>query len=67
MCQAEFAHNHAVSRSTGFSPFQVVYSVQPKGPLDLMVLPTKTKVHGKAVDFVTGLQEVHKAVHDNLS
>ncbi|GJZ15241.1 putative nucleotidyltransferase, ribonuclease H [Tanacetum coccineum] len=23
LCQAEFAHNHAVNRSTGFSPFQV--------------------------------------------
>nr|GEY09587.1 hypothetical protein [Tanacetum cinerariifolium] len=27
LCQAEFAHNHVVNRSTGFSPFQVVYSV----------------------------------------
>ncbi|GKD97443.1 putative nucleotidyltransferase, ribonuclease H [Tanacetum coccineum] len=24
LCQAEFAHNHAVNRSTGFSPFEVV-------------------------------------------
>nr|GEU61740.1 putative reverse transcriptase domain-containing protein [Tanacetum cinerariifolium] len=37
LCQAEFAHNHAVNRSTGFSPFQVVYSAQPRGPLDLMI------------------------------
>nr|GEV94334.1 hypothetical protein [Tanacetum cinerariifolium] len=29
LCQAEFAHNHAVNRSTGFSPFRVVYSAQP--------------------------------------
>ncbi|KAJ9555929.1 hypothetical protein OSB04_010543 [Centaurea solstitialis] len=42
LCQAEFAHNHAVNRSTGFSPFQ------------------------KVEDFVDGLHEVHKAVHDNL-
>ncbi|GKA11902.1 putative reverse transcriptase domain-containing protein [Tanacetum coccineum] len=38
LCQAEFAHNHVVNRSTGFSPFQVVYSTQPHGPLDLMSL-----------------------------
>ncbi|GJW20649.1 putative reverse transcriptase domain-containing protein [Tanacetum coccineum] len=38
-CQAEFAHNHVVNRSAGFSPFQ---------------------------DFVEGLHEVHKVVHDNL-
>ncbi|GJU80807.1 putative reverse transcriptase domain-containing protein [Tanacetum coccineum] len=35
LCQAEFAHNHAINRSTGFSPFQVVYYAQPRGPLNL--------------------------------
>ncbi|GJS88363.1 putative nucleotidyltransferase, ribonuclease H [Tanacetum coccineum] len=39
LCQAEFAHNYAINRSTGFSPFQ---------------------------DFVVGLHDVHKAVHENL-
>ena len=67
LCQAEIAHNHAINRSTGFSPFQVVYSVQPRGPLDLMVLPSKTRIHGKAGDFVTGLQDLHRAVFENLN
>ena len=44
-----------------------MYSVQPRGPLDLMVLPSKTRVHGKARDFVTGLQDVHRAVFENLN
>ncbi|KAJ9566128.1 hypothetical protein OSB04_002094 [Centaurea solstitialis] len=66
LCQAEFAHNHAVNRSTGFSPFQVVYSVQPRGPLDLMSLPVAGSVPKKMEDFVDGLHEVHKAVYDNL-
>ncbi|GKB43444.1 putative nucleotidyltransferase, ribonuclease H [Tanacetum coccineum] len=38
LCQAEFAHNHDVNRSIGFSPFQVVYFAQQRGPLDLMSL-----------------------------
>ena len=59
-CQVEFAHNHAINRSTGFSPFQVVYSIIPHGPLDLIPLPSKTQVHGKAAEFVGGLQEIHK-------
>ncbi|KAJ9546716.1 hypothetical protein OSB04_019259 [Centaurea solstitialis] len=66
LCQAEFAHNHAVNRSSGFSPFQVVYSVQPRGPLDLMSLPVAGSVPKKVEDFVDGLHEVHKAVYDNL-
>ncbi|XP_052627007.1 uncharacterized protein LOC128133560 [Lactuca sativa] len=66
LCQAEFAHNHAINRSTGYSPFQVVYSVQPRGQLDLMSLPVSRVVPKKVQDFVGGLHDFHKAVHDNL-
>ncbi|GKC70945.1 putative nucleotidyltransferase, ribonuclease H [Tanacetum coccineum] len=66
LCQAEFAHNHAVNRSIEFSPFQVVYSAQPCRPLDLMSLPISGSVPKKVQDFVKGLREVHKAIHHNL-
>ena len=42
LCQTEFAHNHAISRSTRFSPFQVVYSIVPRGPVDSIPLPSRT-------------------------
>ncbi|PKI33279.1 hypothetical protein CRG98_046334 [Punica granatum] len=67
LCQAEFAHNRAVNRSTGFSPFQIVYAAVPKGPLDLIPLPNRSKVHGKAANFVNSLQEIHQAVYDPLT
>uniref|UniRef100_A0A251U1L2 Putative NB-ARC, P-loop containing nucleoside triphosphate hydrolase n=1 Tax=Helianthus annuus TaxID=4232 RepID=A0A251U1L2_HELAN len=67
LCQAEFAHNHAVNRSTGYSPFQIVYSSQPRGPLDLMSLPVSGSVPKKVQDFVEGLHEVHNAVYDHLT
>ncbi|GKB20420.1 putative nucleotidyltransferase, ribonuclease H, partial [Tanacetum coccineum] len=60
LCQAEFTHNHVVNRSTGFSLFQVVYSAQPHGPLDLMSLPVSGFVPKKVRDFDEGLCEVHK-------
>ena len=66
LSQAEFAYNHAVNRSSGFSPFQVVYSVTPRSPLDLLPVPDKTRIHGKVADFVHSLQEVHQTVHANL-
>ncbi|GKC62688.1 putative reverse transcriptase domain-containing protein [Tanacetum coccineum] len=66
LCQVEFAHNHAINQSTRFSPFQVVYFAQPRGPLDLMTLPVSSSVPKKVQDFVEGLHEVHKAVRDNL-
>ncbi|GJU78179.1 putative reverse transcriptase domain-containing protein [Tanacetum coccineum] len=52
--------------STGFSPFQVVYSAQPRGPLDLMTPRVSSSVPKKVQDFVAGLNDVHKAVHKNL-
>nr|GEW21419.1 putative reverse transcriptase domain-containing protein [Tanacetum cinerariifolium] len=66
LCRAEFAHNHDVNRSTRFSPFQVVYSTQQRGPLDLMSLLVFGFVPKKVQDFVVGLYAVHKAVCDNL-
>ncbi|GKC62572.1 putative nucleotidyltransferase, ribonuclease H, partial [Tanacetum coccineum] len=66
LCQAEFAHNQAINRSTGFSTFQVVYSAQPRGPLDLMTPRVSSFVPKKVQDFVTGLHDVHKVVHENL-
>ncbi|KAI9156095.1 hypothetical protein LWI28_000413 [Acer negundo] len=43
LSQAEFAHNHAINRSSGFSPFQVVYTLVPRSPLDLLPLPSRTR------------------------
>lgn len=66
LCQAEFAHNHAVNRSIGFSPFQIVYSSLPKGPLDLAVVPQPKGTVKRAVDFVDELTECHKIVQERL-
>ncbi|GJS92900.1 putative reverse transcriptase domain-containing protein [Tanacetum coccineum] len=66
LCQAEFAHNHAINRSTRFSPLQVVYSAQPRCPLDLMTPRVSSFVPKKVQDFVAGLHDVHKVVHENL-
>lgn len=66
LSQVEFAHNHAKNRSTGFSPFQVVYGCVPRCPLDLTTLPDHTRIHGKAADFVGDLQRIHKITYDHL-
>ncbi|GKD42392.1 hypothetical protein Tco_1267037, partial [Tanacetum coccineum] len=44
----------------------VVYTAQPRGPLDLMSLPVSGFVPKIVQDFVEGLHEVHKVVRDNL-
>ena len=54
LCQAEFAHNHAVCRSTGFSPFQVVYFIVPCGSLNLILLPSRLEFMGKMRSLLVG-------------
>jgi len=36
---AEFAYNKAPSKTTGISPFKVVYGIDPMNPLDLVLRP----------------------------
>lgn len=67
LCQAEFAHNHALNRTVGFSPFSVVYGCIPRCPLDLAPLPDNTRLHGQALDFVEDLQAVHTQATKNLT
>ncbi|PKI79014.1 hypothetical protein CRG98_000587 [Punica granatum] len=64
---SKMVHFIPFNRSTGFSPFQVVYAIVPKGPLDLIPLPNQSKVHGKAADFVDSLREIHQAVFEHLT
>lgn len=66
LCQAEFAHNHANNRSLGFSPFQVVYGVVPRGPLSLTTLPQPGEFHGRAVELIDELTSIHQRAQDNL-
>lgn len=64
--QAEFAHNHACNRSSGFSPFQIIYGIIPRGPVNLSSLPDRTRIHGVASEFVDDLLRVHDLTKTNL-
>jgi len=66
LSRVEFAHNHAVNRSTGFSPFQIVYTSKPRVPLDLAIVPRSRETVKRAADFAKELMECHKIVHERL-
>ncbi|KAB5511963.1 hypothetical protein DKX38_028991 [Salix brachista] len=55
-----------VNRSTKFSPFEIVYGFLPRCPLDLANLPSNSKVHHKAEDLITQLQDIHNLTRQNL-
>lgn len=64
--QAEFAHNHAVNRSSGFSPFRIIYGIVPRGPPDLSSLPDRIRLHCGAETFVDSILETHEQTKTNL-
>ena len=46
---AEFAYNMAPSKTTGLSPFKIVYGVEPLSPLSLIPRPLENKPSPKLV------------------
>lgn len=64
---AEFAFNRTPNRSTGFSPFEVVYGRIPNGVLELTPLPSFGKKNQNADDLVAEFGMIHKLVHQRLS
>ncbi|KAD7479276.1 hypothetical protein E3N88_02412 [Mikania micrantha] len=64
--QAEFAYNRAPNKTTGVSPFQVVYGLNPHTPLDLAVLDTSSKFSQEASDRASDIKTLHQRVHDKI-
>lgn len=56
---AEFAFNNSVNRSTGCTPFEVVYGFRPRTPLDVNSLPLPARPSGAAEDFSSYMQDIH--------
>ena len=64
--QAEFAYNSSVNRSTGKSPFQVVYRHNPQGVLDLVQLPLGDRVSDDGEAFAEQLHQLQENVRCKL-
>ncbi|KAJ0836005.1 putative nucleotidyltransferase, Ribonuclease H [Helianthus annuus] len=65
--QAEFAYNRAPSKTTGLSPFMVVYGRNPHTPLDLAVLDTTAKFSPEASTMAADIKQLHQQVRDKIS
>nr|GFA27662.1 transposon Ty3-I Gag-Pol polyprotein [Tanacetum cinerariifolium] len=65
--QAEFAYNRVPNKTTGHSPFMVVYGLNLATPLDLAVLDTSSKFNQATSDRAADIKALHQLVHDKIS
>ena len=66
MSQAEFAYNSLVNRSTGKSPFVIVYCVPLKHALDLVPLLKLPRVSQAAENMADRIQAMQEEVRQKL-
>ena len=62
LAQAEFSYNDSVNRTTGLSPFQIVYGTHPRGVMELRDIKSMERSSAQACDFAEVMQEIHKNV-----
>ncbi|KAE8671130.1 ABC transporter C family member 10-like [Hibiscus syriacus] len=64
--QAEFAYNRSKNRTTGLSPFEIVYGQNPSGVLDLAPIPRIGRFIPKADEMAKYLRGIHEQVKQTI-
>jgi hypothetical protein len=62
LLQAEFTYNDSPNRSTGKSPFQILYGMQPRGVSELRDLEQSEIRSTGAEDFAVEMQRLNSQI-----
>ncbi|GKF44266.1 RNA-directed DNA polymerase [Tanacetum coccineum] len=62
----EFAYNRSVNRTTGKSPFKVVYGRNPITPLDLVPVPDVGQFSKEWADQFEQIKETHRSIQEQI-
>ncbi|GJT66612.1 RNA-directed DNA polymerase [Tanacetum coccineum] len=66
LSQVEFAYNRSVNRTTGKSPFEVVYGRNMITPLDLVHVPEMGQFSEEGADQSEQIKELHRSVQEQI-
>ena len=66
LAQAEFAYNQSPSQTTGHSPFEAVYSLNPIKPLELAPLPVTKHFSGDAEERAKEIKKLHEQIQGSI-
>jgi hypothetical protein len=64
--QSKFSYNDSSNRSTGQSPFQIVYGMQPRGVYELKYSERNEFRSASAEDFAESMKELHNQIKERL-
>ena len=62
LAQAEYAYNDSPNRSTGQSPFHIVYGMHPRGVYEIINLGKDEIRSADGEDFALEMQAIHEQV-----
>ena len=60
--KVEFSYNNSINRSTGESPFQIVYGSSPRTALELRKMEQGDKTSAEAEEFTEHIKHLHEEV-----
>lgn len=62
----EFAYNRSLHSTTKMCPFQIVYGLLPRAPIDLMPLPSSEKLNFDATRRAELMLKLHETTKENI-
>ena len=66
LAQVEFSYNDSPNRSMGYSPFQVLYGMHPRGVYELRDLGKLERRSADGEDFAQAMNNLHEQVKSKL-
>ena len=65
--QVEFSYDNSINRSTGSSPFQIVYGNSLRTALELRKMEQGERTSTKVDEFVEHIKCLHEEVHAHIT